>query len=541
MQKDQHGYFTLELRNAKTGLLYRYRPGASAKPLPDPASAFQPEGIHGPSQLYDHRSYSWQDSSWRGLPIENLIFYEIHVGAFTEEGSFDAIIPRLDELADCGINAIELMPVAQCPGSRNWGYDGVFPYAVQNTYGGPDGLKRLVDACHDKGISVWLDVVYNHLGTEGNYLPAFGPYFSDKYHTPWGEALNFDGAWSDGVREYIVSNALYWAEHFHIDGLRLDAIHEIFDRNAVTIWDCLHNAICDWERTSGRKLGIIAESDLNNPRLVLPPQQGGNGFDAQWLDDFHHSLYVLLDKAGFKNYGDYGQLTQLAKAYSEGFVHSGEYVQFRHRSHGASSAGFPGHHFVIFNQNHDIPGNRPDGKRLAAIVDLPRLKLAAAAILLSPYIPLLFMGEEYGETAPFFFFSDYNDAEVVERQRKGRAEQFAGFGWDTLPPDGQEKDSFIRSRLQWDLRQQGQHRELLEWHKKLITLRRSHPLLRDLSKKYFRADMIGERGIALRRHSADGKDSLICLLNFSDRPLECAEIKGDLPPWGVEILDTRPF
>jgi maltooligosyltrehalose trehalohydrolase len=444
-----------------------------------------------------------------------------------------------------GINAIELMPVCQFPGTRNWGYDGAFLYSVQNNYGGPEGLKQFVDACHQKGIAVFLDVVYNHVGYEGNYLSFFGPYFSDKYQTPWGKALNYDGAWSDGVKEFIIGNVLHWAEHYHVDGLRLDAVHEIFDRNAVRIWDQLYDAVQQWEQSSGRRLYLIAESDLNSPRMITPVREGGYGFQAQWLDDFHHALYVLLDRDGIKHYKDFGRLEQLAKACTEGFVHSGEWVEFRHRRHGASSAGYPGHQFVVFNQNHDLPGNRPDGRRLSMLVDHPRLKLAAAVVLLSPYLPLLFMGEEYGEDAPFNFFSDHEDEKIRKSLREGRRKEFQAFDWDEDPPDPQEEQVFLSSRLQWRKRNEGRYRELLEWHRTLIHLRKTHPLLKDLSRQHIRADLAGAEGLAVHRHSPGNRRQLLCLFNFSSGELHYSvpyegAWKGELislPPWGVAVYD----
>lgn len=540
MQKDGHGYFYVDVPSIQHGNHYYYKPDG-ATTYPDPASPWQPEGVHGPSAVLDHQLHAWTDNNWRGLPFSSLIFYELHVGAFTPEGTFEAIIPRLSELADLGINAIELMPVAQYPGRRNWGYDEVFLYAVQDSYGGPEGLKQLVDACHRHGIAVFLDVIYNHVGREGNTLDQFGPYFSDKYHTPWGKALNFDGAWSDGVKDFIIDNVIYWAENYHIDGLRLDAIHEIFDRNAVTIWDQLHDTVKKWQQQNGRSFYLIAESDGNDPRTVRPISSGGLGFDAQWLDDFHHSLYVLLDPEGIRYYEDFGRLDQLAKAYTEGFVHSNEYVRFRHRRHGASSAGIPGDKFIVFNQNHDIPGNRPGGERLSVLVDLPRLKLAAAAILLSPYIPMLFMGEEYGEKAPFYFFSDYSDPEVI-RGLSSRQQQFASFNFDGEPRDPQLEQTFTTSRLNWDQRTEGEHATLLGWHKQLIALRRTHPLLKDCTKNNFRADLLGSQGLALYRHSADQTQYLLCLLNFSPEPLTASTpwhpAPGStihIPAWGVSI------
>ncbi|HYH54971.1 MAG TPA: malto-oligosyltrehalose trehalohydrolase, partial [Anseongella sp.] len=475
MQRDEEGYFTVTA-HITPGTRYFLTPD-NEKGYPDPASHFQPEGVHGPSEVVDHSLYGWQDSSWKGIPFKELVIYELHTGTFTEEGTFEAIIPLLDDLAGTGINAIELMPVTQFPGRRNWGYDGVYPYAVQNSYGGPEGLRKLVDACHRKGMAVLLDVVYNHLGPEGNYFDRFGPYFTDKYRTPWGKALNFDGEWSDGVRTYFASNPLHWFEHYHIDGLRCDAIHAVFDTGAVNFWELAGAKIKAFRQKAGREVYLIAESDLNSPKVIKHPEAGGLGFTAQWLDDFHHALYVLLDKKGKERYADFGSIRQLAKAYTDGFVHSGEYVSFRKRRHGASSSGIPGDKFIVFNQNHDLIGNRALAERLSALVDFERLKLAAAAILLSPYIPLLFMGEEYGEESPFFYFVSHSDEELIKAVREGRKKEFAGFNWEADPPDPLDETTFGRSKLKWHQRGEGKHLILLQWHKELIRLRRSHPAL----------------------------------------------------------------
>ncbi|MBU1821504.1 MAG: malto-oligosyltrehalose trehalohydrolase, partial [Bacteroidetes bacterium] len=403
MQKDDMGYFNVLVKGVQPGTRYFFAPNGE-KEFPDPASHYQPEGVHGPSEVVDHAAFAWQDKDWRGLPFKDLILYEIHIGTFTSEGTCEAIIPCLDELAATGINAIELMPVSQFAGGRNWGYDGVYPYAVQNSYGGPEGLKKLVDACHSRGIAVFMDVLYNHIGPEGNYFGQYGPYFTDKYSTPWGTAINFDGEWSDGVREYFATNVIHWFDTYHIDGLRLDAVHTIYDTGAVSFWELTRQRIELLQQKIGRTFYLVAESDLNSPRVVKSPEVGGMGFEAQWLDDFHHALYVLLDEKGQERYADFGQMEQLAKAYTDGFVHSGEYVKFRKRKHGASSVGIPGEKFVVFNQNHDQIGNRVGGERLSVLVDFERQKLAAAAVLLSPYVPMLFMGEEYAENTPFFYF-----------------------------------------------------------------------------------------------------------------------------------------
>lgn len=518
MAKDAYGYFRADVAGVGAGTRYQYM--LNDVPYPDPASAFLPEGVYGPSEVVDHDAFVWTDAAWHVPPFAGLIFYELHVGTFTPEGSFDAIIPRLGELAALGVNAIELMPVAACSGERNWGYDGTFLYAVTSSYGGPEGLKRLVDASHAQGIAVFLDVVYNHIGREGNCLEAFGPYFTGQYQTPWGKAINYDGPWSDGVRDFIIGNVLYWAEQYHIDGLRLDAIHEIYDRNAVSIWDELYTAVREWEQASGRRCYLIAESDTNDPRVVRPPEIGGRGFDAQWMDDFHHSLYVLLHPEGWKNYKDFGSVEQLAKAWTEGFVHTGEYVFFRHRRHGASPVGIGGDHFIVFNQNHDLPGNRPGGERLSVLVGFDTLRLAAAVVLLSPYVPLLFMGEEYGEDAPFYFFSDYQEPATTAGLLEGRRQQFANFGFEGAARDPQDESLFLESKLRWEKRSFGDHRRLLDWHRELIALRRSNPLLADLSKRRLRVDVVGPAGLAVYRHLVHGDQHLVCLFNFShDTPL----------------------
>lgn len=521
MHKDEMGYFSTSLTGVGPGTRYYYVPEGENE-YPDPASHHQPEGVHGPSEVVDHESHTWQDKEWRGLPFKDLILYEIHIGTFTQEGTCEAIIPCLDDLINTGINAIELMPVSQFAGSRNWGYDGVYPFSVQNSYGGPKGLKRLVDACHARGIAVFLDVVYNHIGPEGNYFEKFGPYFTDKYCTPWGEAINFDGEWSDGVREYFSTNALHWFETYHLDGLRLDAVHTIFDSGAVSFWELMHSRISAAEQRMGRKFYLIAESDLNSPRVVKTPEIGGMGFEAQWLDDFHHALYVLLDKAGKERYVDFGMMEQLAKAYTDGFVHSGEYVKFRRRKHGASSMGLSGDKFVVFNQNHDQIGNRVGGERLSLLVDFELQKVAAAAILLSPYVPMLFMGEEYAEDAPFFYFVSHSDPDLIRAVIEGRKKEFEDFQWDAEPPNAQDEDTFNRSRIDWAKRKQGKHATMLQWHKKLIEMRRSEPALRNFCKNEVRVQTLGQSGFVMHRVSEDEEEHLLCLFNLSDKAVPYA-------------------
>lgn len=511
MLPGKHGYFNIAVDNIPPGTKYYFQPG-DKKDFPDPLSQFQPAGVHGPSEVIDHNAFKWTDQQWKNIPFDDLIFYELHAGTFTREGTFDAIIPLLDDLAATGINAIELMPVAQFPGNRNWGYDGVYPYAVQNSYGGPGALKRLVNAAHEKGIAVFLDVVYNHIGPEGNYLTEFGPYFTNKYSTPWGEALNYDGEWSDGVRDYFTNNAIYWFEYFHIDGLRLDAIHTIFDINAIDFFDLLYEKTSKLERP----FYLIAESDLNSPRVIKPPSHGGYGFTAQWLDDFHHALYTLLDPVGKDRYADYGNIEQLAKAYKDGFVLSGGWVEFRKRKYGASSAGVPGNKFIVFNNNHDQVGNRVGGERLNMLVDTEKTKLAAAAIILSPYIPMLFMGEEYADDTPFYYFVDHSEKELIEAVREGRQKEFKDFGFDVTPPDPADIKTFELSKIKWEQRNQGHHAEILNWYKQLIQLRRNHPVFKNFNKDDLTVQ-INNGELILHRKSTDHRQEIICVLNLTGK------------------------
>lgn len=535
MERNDDGYFTASVKNVSAGTRYFFRP-EDKNDFPDPASHYQPEGVHGPSEVFDHTSFTWNDQTWQGLPFQHLILYELHVGTFTKDGTFEAIIPFLDELVDTGINALEIMPVSQFPGKRNWGYDGVFPYAVQNSYGGPTGLKKLIDACHQKGIAVFLDVVYNHLGPEGNYFKEFGPYFTKRYCTPWGDAINLDDKWADGVREYFTDNALYWFEHFHVDGLRLDAIHTVFDSSATHFWKLLHKKKEALEKKIGRSLYTIAESDLNDPRVVQDSSLNGFGFTAQWLDDFHHALYALLDPNGKSRYTDFGKIEQLAKAYVEGFVHAGEYVNFRKRKYGASSAGISGNKFIVFNLNHDQAGNRVNGERLSMLVDFERLKIAAASTLLSPYIPMLFMGEEYGDESPFFYFVDHSEKALIKAVQEGRKEEFEDFKDEGEPRDPQDEKTFTDSILNWNSRKEKKHAIMLRWHKALIALRQTNAALQNFNKQDITATPLGKSALAVERSSENHKTNLLILLNFSDQIVSYETI--DSAGYYKKILDS---
>ncbi|MGO9176795.1 MAG: malto-oligosyltrehalose trehalohydrolase [Desulfobaccales bacterium] len=466
LEKVSRGYHYGVVQGVKPGTRYFYRLDGNNE-RPDPASKFQPEGVHGPSQVIDPH-FVWEELHWSGIPFSHYVLYELHVGTFTAQGTFDAIVPHLDELKDLGITAIEIMPVAQFPGERNWGYDGVYPCAVQNSYGGPEGLKRLIDACHQRGLAVILDVVYNHLGPEGNYLHDFGPYFSDRYHTPWGSAINFDGPDSDEVRRFFIENALSWITEFRLDGLRLDAVHGIFDFSARHFLQELASAVHEQAERLNRRIYVIAESDLNDVRLVRSPELGGYGIDAQWNDDFHHALHTLLTGERNGYYEDFGRIQDLAKAFAEGFVYSGAYSPARRRRHGNTSKDIAARRFVVFAQNHDQVGNRD---RLSALVSFEGLKLAAAVVLLSPFIPLLFMGEEYGETAPFPYFVSHSDPDLIEAVRHRRQEEFAHLQKAEESPDPQEEATRQSARLDHSLRHQGKHRLLYELYKELIKLR----------------------------------------------------------------------
>ena len=497
MQRLERGYFAARAENVGPGALYRYRLNGQVE-HPDPVSRFQPHGVHGPSQVVDHH-FDWSDSGWRGLALHEYVLYELHVGTFTPDGTFDATIPRIPDLKALGITAIELMPVAQFPGERNWGYDGVYPYAVQNSYGGPAGLKRLVNTCHAQGVAVVLDVVYNHLGPEGNYASQFGDYFTHMYKTPWGAALNFEQAHSDEVRRYFIENALQWIAEFHIDGLRLDAIHAIVDPSARPFIEELAAACQNKGKDLNRRVAVIAESNRNDRKIVIPREQNGWGLDSQWNDDFHHALRVTFTGEQEGYYEDFDGIVDLARAFGEGFVYAGQYSKFRKRRHGSSPQGLAGERFVVFAQNHDQVGNRKAGDRLTSVASFEQLKMAAAAVLLSPYVPLLFMGEDYGETAPFQYFVSHSDPAIVDAVRKGRAEEFADFRWSGDLPDPQDERTFLRSKLSWDLRQKGNHRILLDFHKELFRLRREVRALRRLDRNSQEVHLLAEGKTILAR------------------------------------------
>lgn len=479
LQRLERGYHELTLASIAEGQRYAYRlDGGPARP--DPCSLSQPDGVDGFSAVVFPEHFTWHDQTWRGVARRDLVIYELHVGTFTPEGTFDAIVPRLQTLKELGITAIELMPVAQFSGTRNWGYDGALLYAVQNSYGGPNGLQRLVDACHAAGLGIILDVVYNHLGPEGNYLREFAPYFTDRYKTPWGDAVNYDDKASDCVREFVLENVRMWLDDFHIDGLRLDAVHAIYDMSAKHLLRAIREVADDVQIATGRAIHIIAESDLNDPKFVLPPERGGCGVDAQWADDFHHAVHAFLTGERDGYYMDYGDAAQLAAAFQTPFVYAGHYSPHRDRLHGAPvPPDFTGDRFVTFVQNHDQIGNRARGDRLSALLTPAQQRLAASMLLLSPYVPLLFMGEEYGEANPFPFFCSFRDETLVQAVREGRKREFAAFVNQGPIPDPQAVDTFASARLHWEWLEGTLHAGLRRLIADLLRARREWPALHE--------------------------------------------------------------
>ncbi|MGF1457567.1 MAG: malto-oligosyltrehalose trehalohydrolase [Leptolyngbyaceae cyanobacterium] len=516
LAKGDRGYWQNTVDDVPPGTLYKVVLASADGEVerPDPASRYQPEGVHGRSQVMAHDAYTWADSEWQNLPLAQYICYELHVGTFTPLGTFEAIIPRLDALKTLGVNAVELMPVAQFPGDRNWGYDGVYPYAVQTSYGGVAGLKRLVDACHQLNMAVILDVVYNHFGPEGNYTRDFGPYFTERYNTPWGAAINFDDAYSTGVRDFCIENVLYWLREFHIDALRLDAIHAIYDYGAKHILADMATAVDRLAEVQQRPYYLIAESDLNDGRIIRESSQGGYDIDAQWSDDFHHSVHALLTAETTGYYADFGQLEHLAAAWRRSFVYNWRYSPFRKRFHGNDVSDRPGSQFVVCVQNHDQVGNRMLGERLSQLTTFAGLKLAAANLLLAPAIPMLFMGEEYGETAPFLYFIDHTDADLREAVRAGRKREFAAFHQDQDPPDAASLETFVQSTLNWEQRQQGEHGILLEFYQTLLALRRSLPPLLNFDRAAINVEFDEAlRWLGVRRWH--GPDEVLIWMNFN--------------------------
>jgi maltooligosyltrehalose trehalohydrolase len=514
---DGRGGFAATVPGIGPGTDYRFRLGGT-RDFPDPVSRWQPAGVHGPSRVVDPRAFAWSDAAWGGREMADLILYELHVGTFTAAGTFAAAAARLPALRELGVTAVELMPVAEFSGGRNWGYDGVHLYAPASAYGGPEALRRFVDAAHATDLAVVLDVVYNHLGPEGNTLGAFGPYFTDRYRTPWGPAVNFDGPGSDEVRRYMIDNARYWITEYHVDGLRLDAIHGIVDQRAVHIVRDLAAAVHAQGRALKRTTLVIAESDLNDPRVVRPPERGGYGCDAQWSDDFHHAVHVALTGERRGYYADFGGVAPLAKVLRDRFVLDGRYSSFRDRHHGAPAADVPADRFVVAIQTHDQVGNRALGERLSLLVPFDALKLGAALLLLAPYVPLLFMGEEYGETNPFLYFTSHGDPALATAVQEGRRREFAAFAWSGTVPDPQSPETFARSRLSWSWAADPRRAALRALYQDLLALRRHEVALRPGAATIVVSSDPEARWVMMA-WSVPGARPLVAPFNLADRPL----------------------
>jgi maltooligosyltrehalose trehalohydrolase len=549
MVRSTNGWWTAEVPEVKPGDDYGFVLDGEG-PFPDPRSRFQPQGVHGLSRVVAE-NFEWTDKDFQAPSLCDALIYELHLGTFTPAGTFLSAIEKLEYLVSLGVTHIELMPVVEFPGVRGWGYDGVDLFAPHHAYGVPDDLKKLVNACHVRGLAVILDVVYNHLGPSGNYLGKFGPYFTKKFATFWGEGINFDGPDSDEVRRFFCDNALMWLRDFHFDGLRLDAVHGILDTSATHILEQLKIEVEDLAAETGRYLVLIPESDLNDPRLLWPRDRGGFKLDAQWSDDFHHSLHAVLTDENTGYYADFGKLEHLAKALRCAFVYDGQFSPHRRRAHGRPSEGLNGHQFLGYLQNHDQVGNRARGDRSSQLLSPGKLKIGAALVLTSPFIPMLFQGEEWGAATPFFFFTDYQEPELANAVREGRCREFAAFGWkpeDTADP--QARETFVRSVLTWRELGQPQHAAILEWYKRLIQLRHSEPSLAngEMKSVLTRFDegerwLVVERGAILivcnfsnefRTVSAGTKDDQILIA--SDARVGASDGKVNLPPESVAIL-----
>ena len=518
---DDRGYWQGEIDAADVRGGYKYSIDGG-EPLPDPRSRWQPEGVHGPSHLSEPQGNATPAAHFRPKALRDAVIYELHVGTFTPAGTYAAACARLDHLVDLGITHVELMPLATFPGRRGWGYDGVDLYAPLPAYGTPHELRAFIAACHERGLAVLLDVVYNHLGPDGNYLGAYGPYFTDRVKTPWGQAVNFDGAQSDEVRRFFIDNALMWLGDYGFDGLRLDAVHAIFSFEAVHVLEDLAAAVRELAIERGRELVLIAESDLNDPRLVLPAARGGFALDAHWADDFHHALHRYFTDEGEGYYADYRGLSDIATALAQGYVYQGQYSAFRQRRHGRAPRGVTPDQLVVCSQNHDQIGNRARGERLSMLVDIPKLKAIAALELLSPFVPLLFQGEEWGASTPFLYFTDHEDAELGRQVSEGRSREFEAFRWGGEIPDPQDAATFERSKLDWAEIREPRHAEILDWYRALIGLRKSRP--RSVSgKPKLRFD---EKAQWLRFEYA----GVLAMFNFANVPRRLAVPAGEWQP-----------
>jgi maltooligosyltrehalose trehalohydrolase len=516
MQRQDGSYFVHTEPDIAEGRRYAFRLDNGPE-RPEPASLWQPDGIHAASAVLRPERFAWTDRDWRGVARQDLVLYELHVGTFTPDGSFEAVIPRLGALKDLGVTAVEIMPVAQFPGRRNWGYDGVHPYAVQNSYGGPHGLQRLVDACHAAGLAVFLDVVYNHLGPEGNYLHEFGPYFTDRHHTPWGRAVNYDGPDCGPVRDFVLDNVRFWLDAYHLDGLRLDATHALHDAGPVHILRQIKEAADEVAARRGWPAHVVAEDLRNDVRVVRPAGQGGHGLDAQWADDFHHAVHAYLTGERQGYYQDFGPARDLPRVLEHTFVLTGGFCRYRGRPFGAPAGDVPGDRFVTYLQNHDQVGNRARGDRLTTLLHDPaRQRLASSLLLLSPYLPLLFMGEEYGEDRPFPFFCSFLNPRLADAVRKGRRRDYAAFMQGDIP-DPQDEATFAAARLSWSW-PEGPRAGLRRLYQDLLFARREWPALRDFQRRTARLLPDAETGPLLELRRGEEGAEVRAVFNLGDRP-----------------------
>jgi maltooligosyltrehalose trehalohydrolase len=550
MSRQANGWWTAMVRPAKAGDDYGFILDGDG-PFPDPRSPSQPNSIHGLSRLVDQNSFRWTDKNFEAPPLASAIIYELHIGTFTPKGTFVSAIERLDHLTALGVTHVELMPVTEFSGDRNWGYDGVDLFAPHHTYGGPEGLKKLVNACHGHGLAVILDVVYNHLGPSGNYLGKFAPYFTERYHTPWGAAVNFDGPHSDEVRCFFCDNALMWLRDYHFDGLRLDAVHAICDTSARPFLEQCGDEVKQLAAQTGRRLVVIPESDLNDPRLLWPHERGGFNLDAQWSDDFHHALHAVVtgERSGY--YEDFGKLADLAKALRSAYVYDGCYSVHRRRQHGRRPDGLSGPRFLGYAQTHDQVGNRAQGERLSGLISPGRLKMAAALVFTSPFVPMLFQGEEWGARTPFQYFTNHAEPHLAKAVREGRRREFAAFGWKPADvPDPQARETFARSKLNWSECGREPHAAMLDWYRRLIELRRNEPALADgrldAVKTHFDEStrwFLLERGpitvvcnLAGRPQRVPIRAGKHSILLASDPAILLSDHQASLPPDAVTVL-----
>ncbi|QNL52349.1 malto-oligosyltrehalose trehalohydrolase [Olivibacter sp. SDN3] len=528
LKKDSFGFWKANIRGLHGGDKYKFKIDDEQE-YPDPASLSQPEGVHGYSMVTDLSSYQWRDQKWTNHPLRGYIIYELHVGAFTPEGTFVAVIDRLDYLIELGITAIEIMPIAQFPGDRNWGYDGVFPFAVQHSYGGAHHFQQLVDACHQKGLAVILDVVFNHLGPEGNYLGAYGPYFTEKYQTPWGAAVNLDDAYCDGMRQFIIENMLMWFRDFHVDALRLDAVHAMKDFSSKPILRQMRLILDQLSKYTKRPYYLIAECDLNDPKYIRSTEKGGYGMHAQWVDEFHHALRVSVGEPAKGYYTDFKGVTDLAKSYRDAYVFDGQYSGHRHKYFGDRVTANKGEQFVVFSQNHDQVGNRMLGERSAKLYSFELQKLLLGAILVSPYMPMLFMGEEYGETNPFLYFVSHTEKKLARAVREGRRKEFKDFHGSAEAPDPNLLNTFERSKLQWSLLAKKRHRLLHNYYKVFIAFRKTNQILRKPDRKRFQVSGLEkEKVLVLLRE--DRSHRIAAILNF-DTKSHVITLEQGQEPW----------